>query len=136
MNNIFQHTVTTLYSMSLSLWNLLRFCPKKNQYWLKVHQKNVFLSPQNTFNMIVQIMVTECEASKKSCGLTEKNIPNNCFIITSNVWRTCSFMKFCATGQKSVNKLSELRFSYLVAKAPLGVFKLNWQIGQDLSTDL
>lgn len=45
-------------------------------------------------------------------------------------------MKFCATGQKSVNKLSELRPSCLVAMAPLGVFKLNRQIGQDLSTDL
>lgn len=44
-------------------------------------------------------------------------------------------MKFCATGPNSVDKLSE-RLSYLVAMAPLGVFKLNRKIGQDFSTDL
>lgn len=44
-------------------------------------------------------------------------------------------MKFCATGQNSVNKLSE-RLRYLGAMALLGVFKLNRMIDQDLSTDL
>lgn len=35
--------------------------------------------------MIVQIMYTKSEASKKLCGMTEKNIPKYCFIIASNV---------------------------------------------------